>query len=86
MPGDNRFRLDDPQRTPPIGPQARQEHPEGAVELVDQWPGVGALEHEDLLAQGEVSDEQIATGAEEVAQEAKQESDHVMVSAGIAVG
>jgi len=86
MPRDDGVRLDDPQWTPPIGPQAGQEHPEGAVELGDQWPGVGALKDEDLLAQGEVLDEQIETGAEEVAQEAKQQSDHAMVSAGIAVG
>jgi hypothetical protein len=81
VPPDDRFRLNQPQRSAPSGPAPAEQDPERAVAIPESWPGAGALQHQDLLAQGQVLQEQVAAGAQEVAHEVQQEVEHGEISA-----
>jgi hypothetical protein len=50
--------------------------PERAVAVPERRPRVGALQDQDLLAQGQVFQEQVAAGAQEVAQEGEEGCKH----------
>ena len=46
-----------------------KQDPEDPVQGREKWPGIRSLQYKDLLAQGEVLDDQFTARANEVAQE-----------------
>ena len=54
MPCDDRLGLDDDERRPPSGPEAREQDPEPAVRLREPHPPeAAALQHRQLVPQGQ---------------------------------
>ena len=76
VPSDHGLGLHQPQRRAPAVPPLAEQDPERAVAIAERRLGVGALQDKDLLAQGQVLQEQVAAGAQEVAQEGDQEVEH----------
>ncbi len=84
MPADNRFRLNDGESASPAGPEAAQDDPEGSVGGPDDRTPAGG-ECGELLAQGEVFEQEGATGPEgekESRCQCREESDHRSTTTG----
>ena len=65
MPADDGFRFHDNEEVGPPRPEAAQRSPEEPIEGVQRWTGPLALQHGDLLAQGEHLKCSAPTSAEE---------------------
>lgn len=63
VPGDHGGRFDEAQGPAPVAPAAGQHDPERLVGGAELGAGAGALQHDDLLAQGEVLEGQLLAGA-----------------------
>ena len=77
MPGHDCLGLDQPQWFLPFRPESTQDDPEGTIPI----PEFGSLDltfkNQDLLTQGQVFQQQVAAGTEEVAQECENDDQHV---------
>ena len=65
VPADDSFRLHDHEEVGPPRPETAQRSPEQPIKGVQRWTGPLALQHGDLLAQGEHLERGVPTSAEE---------------------
>ena len=64
MPANHGVRFHDDERIGPTGPKSPYEDPEQAVGPRDAQPRVLALEHGELLPQGEILEDEVSPRAE----------------------
>jgi hypothetical protein len=60
MPAHNRIGLNDMQHVSPPRPESRYKQPEEPIPAAQLRPGMGLLEHSDLLAQSQVLEREIS--------------------------
>ena len=79
VPADDGFRLHDHEEVGPPRPETAQRSPEQPIKGVQRWTRPLALQHGDLLAQGEHLERGVPTSAEEdpdCGQEGQDELEH----------
>jgi hypothetical protein len=62
MPAEHSVRLDDEERVAPCGKPPTDENPEPAVAVTEPWAWRPALQHDQLLTQAQILDDQVRSG------------------------
>ena len=62
MPTEHGIRLDDEERVAPCGKPSTDENPEPAVTVTEPWAWHPALQHDQLLTQAQILDDQVRSG------------------------
>jgi hypothetical protein len=62
MPAEHGVRLDDEERVVPSGKPSTDENPEPAVAVTEPWVWRPALQHDQLLTQAQILDDQVRSG------------------------
>jgi hypothetical protein len=62
MPAEHGVRLDDEERVAPFGKPPTDENPEPAVTVTEPWAWRPALQHDQLLTQAKILDDQVRSG------------------------
>ena len=65
VPTDDRFGVDDHQRSFPVAPSALKERPESSIEVSQSRPSRCGPEHRELLPQSQVLEDELASGPED---------------------
>ena len=76
MPGDDGFGFHQSEGIGPTGPVTAQNHPKGAVPIPKLWPVDLTLQHQDLLAQGQILEQEVTVGTKEVPEIIENEVKH----------
>jgi hypothetical protein len=62
MPAEHGVRLEDQERVAPFGKPSTDENPEPAVAVTEPWAWRPALQHDQLLTQAQILDDQVRSG------------------------
>ena len=69
VPGDDGFGFDQRQGAAPVPPFSVENNPEGLFQQGKRWFRIGSPKDQDLLPEGEVFQQQVAVGTQEVPQQ-----------------